>query len=152
MVGAARSQWDSSRWKQLIGLWVNTHLWLGQRVLFLGLLYLEPRELCSLPFIVWILTYEATSSLTPDFPCCEVVARGRSWSLEREGWRHYSREAKEKTKAQHSFKSLLPVVPRPSCFSALGFQEILLCMYVIFPSCVSWFKQGSRPIYQGRHS
>lgn len=152
MVGAAGSQRDSSPWKQLIGLWVNTQLWLGQRILFLGLLYLETRELCSLPFIVWILTHEAISSLAPDFPRCEVIARGRSWSLEREGSRHYSREAKEKTKAQRSFKSLLPFVPRPSCFSALGFQEILLCTYIIFLSCVSWLEQRSHPIHQGRHS
>lgn len=152
MVGAARSQWDSSPWKQLIGLWVNTQLWLGQCVLFLGLFYLEPRELCSLPFIVWILTQEAIRSLAPDFPCCDIVARGRSWSLEREGWRHYIWEAKEETKAQRSFQSLLPFVPRPSCFSAVGFQEILLCTYIIFPSCVSWLEQGSRPTHQGRHS
>ena len=49
MVGAAQSQRDISFWTQLIGLRVDPLPWLGQGILFLRRLDLDPRELRSLP-------------------------------------------------------------------------------------------------------
>lgn len=49
MVGAAQSQRDTSFWTQLIGLRADPRPWLGQGILFLRLLDLDPRELSSLP-------------------------------------------------------------------------------------------------------
>ena len=49
MVGAAQSQWDTSFWTQLIGPGMDPQPWLGQGILFLRLLDLDPSELHSLP-------------------------------------------------------------------------------------------------------